>query len=122
MALVKCEDCGGQVSDKATACPNCGAPPPLTDEEKERVQEIVDEEYPRRGKVLANLKFMSIQIAISLPIAWISGQFLTRESVPEYSIGWWIAFIIYAVALLVFVTGVIGLLSNGYKYFFKMRR
>jgi len=24
--LVKCYECGGQVSDKATACPHCGAP------------------------------------------------------------------------------------------------
>ena len=26
MALVKCEDCGRDVSDRAPACPNCGAP------------------------------------------------------------------------------------------------
>lgn len=26
MALIKCSECGKQVSDKATSCPNCGAP------------------------------------------------------------------------------------------------
>ena len=26
MALVNCKECGKQVSDKAVACPNCGAP------------------------------------------------------------------------------------------------
>ncbi len=26
MALVKCPECGGNVSDKAKACPNCGYP------------------------------------------------------------------------------------------------
>lgn len=26
MALVKCNECGGMVSDKATVCPHCGAP------------------------------------------------------------------------------------------------
>lgn len=26
MALIKCEECGHMVSDKATSCPNCGAP------------------------------------------------------------------------------------------------
>lgn len=26
MALMKCSECGGMVSDKATACPHCGAP------------------------------------------------------------------------------------------------
>lgn len=27
MALINCAECGNQVSDKATACPKCGAPP-----------------------------------------------------------------------------------------------
>ena len=26
MALIKCPECGKEISDKATACPNCGAP------------------------------------------------------------------------------------------------
>lgn len=26
MALVKCEECGHEISDKATACPHCGCP------------------------------------------------------------------------------------------------
>ena len=26
MALIKCEECGKEVSDKAQVCPNCGAP------------------------------------------------------------------------------------------------
>jgi hypothetical protein len=26
MALVQCAECGGEISDKATACPHCGAP------------------------------------------------------------------------------------------------
>lgn len=26
MALIKCDECGKQVSDKASACPHCGAP------------------------------------------------------------------------------------------------
>jgi ribosomal protein L32 len=26
MALVKCEECGNEVSNRATACPKCGAP------------------------------------------------------------------------------------------------
>ena len=28
MALVKCKDCGGEMSRAAKACPKCGAPPP----------------------------------------------------------------------------------------------
>lgn len=26
MALIKCPECGKEISDKATACPNCGMP------------------------------------------------------------------------------------------------
>ncbi len=26
MALTKCDECGGQVSDRALSCPHCGAP------------------------------------------------------------------------------------------------
>jgi uncharacterized membrane protein YvbJ len=26
MALIKCSECGGHVSDKAASCPHCGAP------------------------------------------------------------------------------------------------
>ena len=26
MALIKCSECGKEVSDKAKACPNCGNP------------------------------------------------------------------------------------------------
>ena len=26
MALIKCSECGKEVSDKASNCPNCGAP------------------------------------------------------------------------------------------------
>ena len=26
MALIKCPECGKEVSDKAAACPNCGFP------------------------------------------------------------------------------------------------
>lgn len=26
MALIKCSECGKEISDKATLCPNCGAP------------------------------------------------------------------------------------------------
>lgn len=31
MAIIKCHECGGQVSSQAAACPNCGAPPRMND-------------------------------------------------------------------------------------------
>jgi uncharacterized OB-fold protein len=29
MALINCEECGKEISDRATACPSCGAPTKL---------------------------------------------------------------------------------------------
>ncbi|WP_145026015.1 zinc-ribbon domain-containing protein [Geobacter argillaceus] len=30
MALINCEECGKQISDRATSCPSCGAPVDIT--------------------------------------------------------------------------------------------
>ena len=38
MALIKCEECGKEVSDKAKTCPNCGCP---ISEEKEESKVII---------------------------------------------------------------------------------
>jgi len=44
MALIKCHECSGQVSDHARTCPHCGAPVivALT------VQEILDEHIAKK--------------------------------------------------------------------------
>lgn len=39
MALIKCNECGKQVSDKATSCPNCGNPINNTNSKTDRVCE-----------------------------------------------------------------------------------
>lgn len=36
MALIKCSECGKEISDKATICPSCGAP-----NLSERIEEVV---------------------------------------------------------------------------------
>lgn len=44
MALIKCEECGGMVSDKATQCPHCGCPlEPVETEEVLTPDERMDE-------------------------------------------------------------------------------
>lgn len=37
MALIKCEDCGKEVSDQAKSCPNCGRPICVTQEESKLI-------------------------------------------------------------------------------------
>lgn len=39
MALIKCAECGKEISDKANACPNCGSPV-----EKEKRKVIIERE------------------------------------------------------------------------------
>lgn len=42
MALIKCNECGNEVSDKANACPKCGAP-------IEKTQEQINEEAEKKS-------------------------------------------------------------------------
>lgn len=76
MALINCFECGKQISDKATACPNCGAPIEKVLEQKadssetkitENNKEIHIKESP--SKPLSNL--------ISIATGWIFGIFLS---------------------------------------------
>ena len=45
MALIKCPECGNQVSDKATACPNCGCPIGSIGTAQEQMYE---DEFPKK--------------------------------------------------------------------------
>lgn len=44
MALIKCPECGKEISDRAKACPNCGCPIEATPDDLQR--------FPREEKVL----------------------------------------------------------------------
>tara|TARA_Y100001968_G_scaffold287198_1_gene288438 strand:- start:1962 stop:2228 length:267 start_codon:yes stop_codon:yes gene_type:complete len=39
MALIKCNECGKEISDKATTCPNCGSPTVFAEKEKNAKEE-----------------------------------------------------------------------------------
>ena len=51
MALIKCPECGKEISDKATVCPNCGYPittEPTIDsdaDEESKGKKILRKEY-----------------------------------------------------------------------------
>lgn len=60
MALIKCSECGKEVSDKANACPNCGAP-------------IKEDEIKKEIKAGINMtKKLAIVLVIILVIIIIS--------------------------------------------------
>lgn len=57
MALIKCTECGKEVSDKATTCPNCGAPisaPAPGEAERQKVEVKVTQEK-KKGSCLKTI-------------------------------------------------------------------
>lgn len=73
MALIDCEECGKEISDKAKACIHCGAPteqeeeyiPPSSKEYKSKFGEV---EKPKRTFIGKIIKF--IFIAFNIFMAW----------------------------------------------------
>lgn len=50
MALIKCPECGKEISDKAESCPNCGCP--VKSENSEIIQkDAIQEEFDNEGNV-----------------------------------------------------------------------
>lgn len=49
MALIKCPECGHEISDQALSCPNCGAPTERGEEQREQ-----DEVNARNNAVRSN--------------------------------------------------------------------
>lgn len=59
MAIVKCFECGNEISDKATTCPHCGAPLNLSIQQNEEVEDctlIIQREQSQ------NMQFRKISI------------------------------------------------------------
>jgi hypothetical protein len=71
MALIKCHECEHQVSDKAVACPKCGAPvqnaePPSLDEEYlKKLQECENHAIDQYDKTLLTLAAGAFGVAIA---------------------------------------------------------
>ena len=64
MALIKCPECGSQISDKATICPNCGCDPQkvLAEiREKQRLQQ-----KKRRKRIIISISSVVIVSAIAV--------------------------------------------------------
>lgn len=65
MALIKCPECGREISDKAASCPNCGCPssefnrPPVPEDTRSELDRIADEIFWRNlgGKNNAAVEF-----------------------------------------------------------------
>ena len=63
MALIKCEDCGRDVSDRAPACPNCGAPVATAAESAAQPQQVsvAGDDFIGTKSLLTRLAVKAIQ-------------------------------------------------------------
>jgi hypothetical protein len=63
MALIKCEDCGRDISSRAPACPNCGAPVASAAEGVAKPQQVSlnGEDFIGTKSVLAQLAVKAVQ-------------------------------------------------------------
>ena len=67
MALIKCAECGKQISDAAASCPNCGAP--VTQESIRQGQELMQEQIRRENSFThIDLGGVAMIMAIVFPL------------------------------------------------------
>lgn len=69
MALIKCPECGREISDKATACPGCGYPmTPAAAPEDERARLLAEarERDKKTSIKIGILMFIGICIMLSI--------------------------------------------------------
>lgn len=66
MSLIKCKECGKEISDQAVACPNCGCP---VTKENINIQQPVNKKKKGHGCLTTIVIFCLIIIAISVSIS-----------------------------------------------------
>ena len=76
MALTHCQECGKEISDKATVCPHCGYTYVRIES---KIQSILNFEESREAKLL---KIIAIIVFI---VAFICGILMARQETSEYS-------------------------------------
>lgn len=83
MALVKCVECGKEVSDKAKSCPNCGCP---INEKKEKTIKVEQPKKPvKKNKPLEII--VAITCGLSFLPAALGYGFVMGTYIP---LGWFI--------------------------------
>ena len=105
MAMVKCAECGKEVSDKATTCPSCGAPIAGVQATKQEKEFSV-----RQGAItgligcigfLAVIAVIAVIYATGTPastgysladaLADVENEIARREALEEFAAGGWVA-------------------------------
>ena len=66
MALIKCEECDKQVSDKAQSCPNCGAPIVVS-----KPSALLSPQEPIKPKVETSQSAWVVLTLVAIGIFWL---------------------------------------------------
>lgn len=64
MALIKCSECGKEISDKASACPSCGAPIEKEEQKKEPPKPVTKKKTPFNKGTKTGIAIAVIAVAI----------------------------------------------------------
>jgi len=73
MPLIECQECGKEISDKADACPKCGAPTKFGQKEKKKERNKRRSNVQGAGCLLILLSLILGFTVIGLPFAGILG-------------------------------------------------
>ena len=91
MALIKCKECGKEVSDKAASCPNCGAP--ISDNITVNLKSGSKVKLTRPG-----LKWEAIGfVLIAISIFQITASIISKDNSPVGGIMLLIGLIIFTI-------------------------
>ena len=119
MALLKCKECGKEISDKAKTCPNCGCP--IEDEfaKTETTKDIQTE--PKKNEKKKNSKLSTIAAVLAFftvtsPIAFVVAiiDLLKRDKEHKHT-GSWFAIIFFIALFWLFNDNKDGSSSNNSK-------
>ena len=78
MALIKCHECGKQISDKSEVCIHCGCPV----EEKEEIKKVINEVEikPKNNKLKL---VIGISVVIVLVVGFFVVNYMTKIEIPD---------------------------------------
>ena len=71
MALIKCKECGHEVSDRASACPNCGCP--IASEQPEAQNDVIEAEPVYYEEEETSNKWLYVIIGVLVAIIIMGG-------------------------------------------------
>lgn len=110
MALIKCTECGREISDRASGCPSCGAPINNT-------SEFVTPNLVPPANVFVNLKHFNEHLTAVCSSCGYNGMMGVKEKiVPWYATYWTIGFVLVVLAAFggagFFIALVLGLIRG----------